>query len=448
MADCHGGPRHLHSPLLLLAQHPRDLYSIPEREPLSTQNLPNRRFTDPLTYTHQTPPLTAPNITSSNQPFPPALIPDLTRLITRCYPYYSVSGGAYGDIYKCVYHGPDGDVEVAVKTIRPQYISDEVFRRELGIWKRLRHPNILKLMGTTRHFSLSEALVSPWIANGNLTSFLRQNDETLGLRNRLLLLRDIAAGLNHLHTFSFTVDGHTYFNPVVHGDLTGNNVLIGSDGTAYLADFGLSGTLIKLTGMTYLAKNCCPGTLRWTAPELLSEEESVAVTTQSDIYSFGSIALQVLTGKIPWPHLARDAAILRKVAEGEIHPRPDDDRVTDQHWEFMTSCWSKTPIDRPSAEEALEFVDRELVLYDQRSADFGKHPALVPVPGYMPPLIGSVVQSPPPSSPSALPSQTYSQLLHPVRSLVQYIFGSAFYSTLSNIFAIKSPAGTIQDDIR
>ncbi|KAG1750237.1 kinase-like domain-containing protein [Suillus lakei] len=412
MTNC--GARHRHDSLPLSTQHPRHPYNVPERES-STQNF--RRFTDPLT--HQTSsPLTVLNVVPITQPIPPIHIPDLTKLITRCYSY-AVSGGAYGDIHKCVYHGPDGNVEVAVKAIRPQYVSDEVFRRELGIWKRLRHSNILKLMGTARDFSRSVALVAPWIANGNLTSFLRRNNETLRLRDRLLLLHDIAAGLNYLHTFNFTVDGHTYFNPVVHGDLTGNNVLIGSDGTAYLADFGLSGTLKKLPGMTYLAKNCCPGALRWTAPELLSEEESAAVTTQSDIYSFGSIALQVLTGHVPWCHLTRDIHMYQVISERKMHPRPVDNHITDQHWNFLTSCWSKTPFERPSAEEALQFVESELVLYDQRSTNGGQHPALVPVPGYTPPLIGPVVQSPPSASPStspsALPSQTYSQLLQPVR---------------------------------
>jgi serine/threonine protein kinase len=73
------------------------------------------------------------------------------------------------------------------------------------------------------------------------------------------------------------------------------NVLVDGDRRAYVADFGLSGTLIKQTGMTYLAKlSCQPGAVRWTAPELLSWEESAsAITTQSDIYSFGSIFLQV-----------------------------------------------------------------------------------------------------------------------------------------------------------
>ncbi|KAG1905427.1 fungal-specific transcription factor domain-containing protein [Suillus fuscotomentosus] len=141
-----------------------------------------------------------------------------------------------------------------------------------------------------------------------------------------------------------------------------NNVLIDSERKAYLADFGLSGTFKKLAGMTYLARmSCHPGAVRWTAPEILSGEESAsAATTQSDMYSFGSIMLQVLTGDIPWRHLANNIAVSLKVVEGRIHPRPDDCFVTGQQWDFMTCCWSTTPIDRPPTEEAVQFVDSAL----------------------------------------------------------------------------------------
>ncbi|OJA08608.1 hypothetical protein AZE42_12385, partial [Rhizopogon vesiculosus] len=219
---------------------------------------------------------------------------NLTALITRCN-LDPVCGGTYGNIYRCVYHGPEANVEVAVKAIRPQFISAEVFRRELGIWKRLQHSNILKFMGITSDFGPSVALVAPWMVNGTLTSFLDQNGKSLTLLDRLHLLHDIAAGLHYLHTFTLIEDGHTDLLPVVHGDLTGTNVLIGSDRRACLADFGLSGTLKKLTGMTYLVNTSChPGALRWTAPELLSGEESAFANTQSDIYSFGCIMLQAL----------------------------------------------------------------------------------------------------------------------------------------------------------
>jgi hypothetical protein len=53
----------------------------------------------------------------------------------------------------------------------------------------MQHPNILKFMGTTWNFGPSVALVAPWMVNGTLTSFLSQNDETLTLFDRLLLVR-------------------------------------------------------------------------------------------------------------------------------------------------------------------------------------------------------------------------------------------------------------------
>ncbi|KAG1835102.1 hypothetical protein EV424DRAFT_1582716 [Suillus variegatus] len=333
-------------------QHP---YIIPGGRS-STQKL-RIQIRRNLTGTFKPSSLTTSNLALSTQLIVPALIPNLTSLITRCSPY-PIFGGTYGDVYQCTYHGPEGDAEVAVKAIRPQYLKTEMFRRELGIWRRLRHLNILKFKGITSGFGPSIALVAPWMTNGTLTSFLHQNNETLRLHDRLLLLRDIAAGLNYLHTFSLTEDGLTDLNPVVHGDLTGTNVLIDSNRKAYLADFGLSGTFKKLAGMTYLAKmSCHPGAVRWTAPELLSGEESAsAATTRSDMYSFGSIMLQVLTGDVPWCHLAKDITVLLKVVDGRIHPRPDDCFVTGQQWDFMTCCWSTTPTDRPPAEEAVRFV--------------------------------------------------------------------------------------------
>jgi hypothetical protein len=59
------------------------------------------------------------------------------------------------------------------------------------------------------------------------------------------------------------------------------------------------------------------------------------------------------------------------ILERKKHPRPADGSITDRHWNLITSCWSITPIDRPSAEEALQFIDSELCLYDQGSVNGG-----------------------------------------------------------------------------
>jgi hypothetical protein len=59
------------------------------------------------------------------------------------------------------------------------------------------------------------------------------------------------------------------------------------------------------------------------------------------------------------------------IMERQKHPRPADDHITDQHWNFMTSCWSMMVINRPSAEEALLFINSELILHDRGSGNGG-----------------------------------------------------------------------------
>jgi serine/threonine protein kinase len=131
-------------------------------------------------------------------------------------------------------------------------------------------------------------------------------------------LCEVAAGLSYreyklllsihlLHNFTVHSSG------VIHGDLTGvrelkyfpfpysfecyvkSNILIGENGKAYLADFGLSNVLAEVRGYSYVTSSI-GGSVRWAAPEIfrVSQEGCVStVTTYGDIYSYGSVMLQV-----------------------------------------------------------------------------------------------------------------------------------------------------------
>ncbi|KAG1748385.1 kinase-like domain-containing protein [Suillus paluster] len=146
------------------------------------------------------------------------------------------------------------------------------------------------------------SIVSPWAENGNLSTYLAREGEALTLVRRFQILRDIIAGLQYLHV-----------NSVIHGDLNGPNVLINGDGTACVADFGLSlmySEVIRASQASWTST--FKGNLRWMAPELLAEREDgspVRPSKQSDIYSFGGIMLQVLTNKIPY-YYSNDIAIM------------------------------------------------------------------------------------------------------------------------------------------
>ncbi|KIK96686.1 hypothetical protein PAXRUDRAFT_289880 [Paxillus rubicundulus Ve08.2h10] len=175
-------------------------------------------------------------------------------------------------------------------------------------------------------------------------------------------LNDVSVGLQYLHS-----------QAVVHGDLSGSNVLINGNGRACISDFGLS-TLLTAPGESMFSTSFKgTGALRWAAPELLhlGEDKSgdqenlprVPPTPQSDTYSFGAIMLQILTGKMPYHYYPRDAQVLHAISKGEIPKRPNSALVTDDRWTFLEQCWF--PIDvgqsRPSDEEIVEFTRNELV---------------------------------------------------------------------------------------
>ncbi|KAF8838548.1 kinase-like protein [Paxillus ammoniavirescens] len=235
-------------------------------------------------------------------------------------------------------------------------------RRELKMWLNLDHINVLPLFGTTMNFGQFPAMVCPWLENGSLTTYLERRDDSLTTVERLTLVHDIAAVLQYCKL-------HSRF--IVHGDLSGSNVLIHANGKACISDFGLSMLLIKLGGSTFATTRQAPGTLRWTAPELLDLQEPeheedpphIVPMPRSDVYSFGRIMLQVLTGKVPYHYYTREAQVVYAISRGVSPKRPTQAQVTDRQWTFIQQCW--TPVDadqsRPGDEGILEFVRQELV---------------------------------------------------------------------------------------
>ncbi|KIM89876.1 hypothetical protein PILCRDRAFT_44473, partial [Piloderma croceum F 1598] len=135
------------------------------------------------------------------------------------------------------------------------------------------------------------------------------------------------------------------------------NILITDEGKACLCDFGLS-SITEFQGTSYLASTI-GGNVRWAAPELyrINEDNSVPpVTSHSDIYSFGSVMLEVLSGHVPYSYLLRDAQVIIEVHKGVKPRRPKTALVTDQLWCFINLCWADDPTDRPDIEEVSKSV--------------------------------------------------------------------------------------------
>lgn len=176
-------------------------------------------------------------------------------------------------------------------------------------------------------------MVSAWYENGHVMAYLQKLGSVATVQKRLRLvsrpvpslsfskgankwhaqLIDVACGLNYrewtnwinlldnfswalgaVHTFSFPLSTEGCAN-IVHGDLKGANILVNANGEAALADFGLS-AVIAVAGQPSTHTSNGGGSFRWMAPELLMPREGIMVKTRaSDIYSFGSVILEVPT---------------------------------------------------------------------------------------------------------------------------------------------------------
>ncbi|KAG1782870.1 kinase-like domain-containing protein [Suillus placidus] len=284
----------------------------------------------PLSFSHTV--FSACNVEPDNLP-PEATLKDLSKFITKDEDYALARGG-FG--------------EVAVKALQV-YSDDQVAAK---MKKNKANKNILPICGYTYGFGPFLAIVSPWAENGNLSVYLEREGAAVTLVRQFELLRDIIAGLRYLHA-----------NSVIHGDFTGPNVLIHGDGTACVADFGLSLMYSEDISASQASwTSTLKGNTPWMAPELLvpgrEDGPPTRPSEQSDIYSFGGIMLQVLTNKIPYYYLLNlnNAAIVLCIARSEKPSRSRYPELPEKYWTFIEQCWSTDPRDRPSTEEAVMMV--------------------------------------------------------------------------------------------
>jgi len=264
-----------------------------------------------------------------------------------------VAAGGFGDCFKGLFLRRHW---IAMKCSRSGVSEGVAMRRverEMKVWKRLRHPNILPFLGSIALGSPPKLyMVSPWMPNGDLGHYLKVHPEA----DCTQLLIQIASGVEYLHDSKPVV---------VHGDLKAANVLISEEGEARLGDFGLSETLDQgndignantTNGNSSIFKFA--GNPKWQAPELFDDEQRR--TTQSDMFAFGRVMFEVYARETPFANLS-PGQIISLVVLGKNLPRPQGEEVIargldDDMWKFMERCCNFDPQKRPSALEALRWL--------------------------------------------------------------------------------------------
>ncbi|XP_057722246.1 serine/threonine-protein kinase CDG1-like [Arachis stenosperma] len=212
--------------------------------------------------------------------------------------------GSAGQVYRGVL--PSGQL-VAIKHLTKSSPSDS-FTREIQGLSRLRHPNLVCLFGCCIEGD-EKYLVYEFCANGNLAQHLLKKDCHLNWETRVKILRDCSFALKYLH--------HHIEGCVVHRDIKLTNILLTEEYQAKLSDFGLARMMGVEESKVFTDIR---GTIGYMDPEYMSNAK---LTCASDVYSFGIVALQILSGQkvIEMDLDARDQ-LTRKARDVSMGKRP------------------------------------------------------------------------------------------------------------------------------
>ncbi|XP_076886975.1 uncharacterized protein LOC143536995 [Bidens hawaiensis] len=215
--------------------------------------------------------------------------------VLKCLVDTNVIGkGCSGVVYRA---DTDNGEIIAVKKLWPSMTFDggynnekcavrDSFSAEVKTLGTVRHKNIVRFLGCCWN-KKTRLLMYDYMPNGSLGSLLHERmGSSLEWELRYQILLGAAEGLAYLH--------HDCVPPIVHRDIKANNILIGLEFEPYIADFGLA----KLVNDGDFARssNTIAGSYGYIAPEY---GYSMKITEKSDVYSYGVVMLEILTGKQP-----------------------------------------------------------------------------------------------------------------------------------------------------
>ncbi|KAI0786307.1 kinase-like domain-containing protein, partial [Abortiporus biennis] len=221
---------------------------------------------------------------------------------------------------------------------------------EALLWKNLMHRHVLPFYGIDRTtFKGHLSMVLPWMEHQNIIHTIDIVRRQWGFTKEKFYFQ-IAQGLAYLHD-----------QGIVHADLRGLNILIDSDYSVRLADFGLAAFASKIGPWDSIRG----GNSRWMAPELLiaeREDRDWRPTPESDMYSFGCVIVELFTLEAPFRNShPLDHQVRYFVTDRNGRPRrptlfgdQNGPLIQVDLWELAQKCWAQEPSERINSHQALD----------------------------------------------------------------------------------------------
>ncbi|KAM7181863.1 ephrin type-A receptor 3 isoform 1-T1 [Macrochelys suwanniensis] len=254
-----------------------------------------------------------------------------------------VGAGEFGEVCSGRLKLPSKkEILVAIKTLKVGYTEKQRrdFLGEASIMGQFDHPNIIRLEGVVTK-SKPVMIVTEYMENGSLDSFLRKHDAQFTVIQLVGMLRGIASGMKYLSDMGY-----------VHRDLAARNILINSNLVCKVSDFGLSRVLEDDPEAAYTTRGGkIP--IRWTSPEAIAYRK---FTSASDAWSYGIVLWEVMSyGERPYWEMSNQD-VIKAVDEGYRLPPPMDCPAA--LYQLMLDCWQKDRNNRPKFEQIVSILDK------------------------------------------------------------------------------------------
>jgi len=241
----------------------------------------------------------------------------------------SLGRGGMGRVYRAI--DTKTREEVAIKVIRPDIAEDnrtlERFLNEIRLTHKISHRNIGKMYHLGEDMGL-HYITMEYVPGEDLKSFIRRS-RRLDVATTVAIAKQVCSGLSEAHDAG-----------IVHRDLKPSNIMIDKEGNAKILDFGIA-RAVDSSGVT--AEGSVIGTPEYMSPE---QVEGRASDRRSDIYAFGVILFEMVTGRLPFA--ADTPFIVAFKQQSETPPKPEtlNPQIPRELSAIILRCLEKDPAKR------------------------------------------------------------------------------------------------------
>ncbi|KAK1801963.1 hypothetical protein P4O66_022594 [Electrophorus voltai] len=268
-----------------------------------------------------------------------------------------IGSGSFGTVYKGKWHG-----DVAVKILKvtdPTPEQLQAFRNEVAVLRKTRHVNILLFMGYMTRDNL--AIVTQWCEGSSLYKHLHVLETNFQMFQLIDIARQTAQGMDYLHakniihrdmksntsgdwgsSVSQYFGASTGIRGVIYNchlpnafcshaapylpppsmppslDCALTDIFLHEGLTVKIGDFGLATVKSRWSGSHQVEQPS--GSILWMAPEVIRMQDNNPYSFQSDVYSYGVVLYELMTGELPYSHIANRDQIIFMVGRGYLSP--------------------------------------------------------------------------------------------------------------------------------